>query len=215
MGVNPETGLSMYKPDPTLAESVMEELPEWNGEKFTYKVSQAGYFWCNAVSIPKAYGGLYTTLSWKNLLSFTVRSSFQFGGKTFDSRYRLLMTAESFGRSYHKDMLRRWQKEGDITDVPRMDGTSSIIDDQQGGYSDRWLVSNDYFELSSATLNCNLPQSVSNYLGVSRISVYGTGELMYRYTKRKGLNVRYSYNGTVGDGYLPATSYTLGVSITL
>jgi TonB-linked SusC/RagA family outer membrane protein len=219
MGVNPETGLSMYKPDPDLTEAAYNALPTVDGtedgEKFTYKVAQAGYFWCDANAIPKVYGGLSTTLSWKSLLSLTIRSSFQFGGKSFDSRYRTLMTPATFGRAYHKDMLLRWQKEGDITNVPRMDASSAIIDDQEGGYSDRWLVSSDYFELSSATLNFNVPQSVSRYLNVQNISVYGTGELLYRYTKRKGLNVRYNFNGTVSDGYLPSTVYTVGLSVTL
>ena len=215
MGVHPKTGLSMYTPDPTLSEEVLENLDTYNGEKYTYDVDQAGYFWCNAVSIPKVFGGISTTVSWKNMLSLTIRSSYQFGGKTFDSRYRLLMTPETYGRAFHTDILRRWQKPGDITDVPRMDGTSSVIDDQQGGYSDRWLVSNDYFELSSVTLNFNVPQSVCRYLNVQKISLYGTGELLYRYTKRKGLNVRYNYNGTVSDGYLPATTYTLGINITI
>lgn len=215
MGVHPQTGLSMYTPDPTLSEEVLENLDTYNGEKYTYDVDQAGYFWCNAVSIPKVFGGISTTVSWKNMLSLTIRSSYQFGGKTFDSRYRLLMTPESYGRAFHTDILRRWQQPGDITDVPRMDGTSSVIDDQQGGYSDRWLVSNDYFELSSVTLNFNVPQPVCRYLNVQKISLYGTGELLYRYTKRKGLNVRYNYNGTVSDSYLPATTYTLGINITI
>jgi TonB-linked SusC/RagA family outer membrane protein len=216
MGVDPETGLSMYKPDPNLSEENMEALPTTaNGEKFTYKVSQAGYFWCDAVAIPKIYGGLSTTLSWKDLLSLTVRTSYQFGGKTFDSRYRTLMTPESYGRAFHEDILRRWQKPGDITDVPRMDGSSAIYLDQEGGYSDRWLVSNDYFELSSLTLNFNVPKSVVQHLNVSKISIYGTGEMLYRYAKRKGLNVRQNFNGTVSDGYLPSTVYTLGINVTL
>jgi len=218
MGVNPDDGLSMYTPSPDLTEEAYNALPSLPVEggdsiKYTNNVSQAGYFWTGAVAIPKVYGGISTTLSWKDMLSLTIRTSYQFGGKTFDSRYRLLMTPATFGRAYHKDILNRWQNPGDITDVPRMDGTSSVLDNQEGGYSDRWLVSNDYFELSSVNINYNLPKSVCKLLNFEKVSVYATGEMLYRYTARKGLNVRYNFQGTTGDGYLPATVYTLGLNV--
>jgi TonB-linked SusC/RagA family outer membrane protein len=215
MGVHPTTGLTMYTPDPALIDPANPtKFDTYNDQIFTYDITQAGYFY-GASAIPKVYGGLSTTFAYKDL-ALTINTSYQFGGKTYDSNYKTLMTwsATSFGRNFHTDILNRWQKEGDITNVPRMDGTDKVATNQAGDYSDRWLVSSDYFELTSLTLNYNLPKSITSRLGVKNVSLYGTGDMMYRYTKRKGLNVRYSYNGTVDDGYLPATTYTLGVNIT-
>jgi TonB-linked SusC/RagA family outer membrane protein len=219
IGVDKETGLTMYTPDPELAEEVLEALPTVDsingGVKYTTDDNQAGRFWTGKNASPKVFGGISTDISWKDV-TLTVRTSYQFGGYTYDNNYRTLMTysATSYGRTFHTDILKRWQNPGDITDVPRMDADDGIATDQAASVTDRWLVSNDYFELTAITLNYNLPRSFAKRLNLQKLSVYGNGELLYRYTKRKGLNVRYAYNGSVDDGYLPATVYTVGLNVT-
>jgi TonB-linked SusC/RagA family outer membrane protein len=210
MGVNPDTGLSMYLPENEEAKDVFD----YNGQKMTYEVNNARYEYVGS-AIPKVYGGITSTLSYKNI-SLVINASYQLGGKIYDSNYRTLMSWDgtSYGRNMHKDILRRWQKKGDVTDVPRLDGSDAIATNQAGTYSDRWLVSSDYFELTSVNLSYNFPQSITKPLGVKKLLVYATGDLMYRYTKRQGLNVRYNFHGTVSDGYLPATTYTLGFNLT-
>ncbi|GHT13760.1 SusC/RagA family TonB-linked outer membrane protein [Bacteroidia bacterium] len=213
IGVNPETGLSMYTPDPTLNPDVLANLPTYNDKPYTTDINQAGYEY-GPSAIPKVYGGISTTLSYKDL-ALTIQTSYQFGGKIYDSNYRTLMTWSSttFGSNFHKDILNRWQNPGDITNVPRMDATDKVATDQAGANSDRWLVSSNYFELTSMNLSYSLPKKFTDRLGLKKLTIYGTGDMLYRYTAKKGLNVRYSYNGTVGDGYLPATTYTLGLNL--
>jgi TonB-linked SusC/RagA family outer membrane protein len=218
IGVDEGTGLTMYTPDPELSEEVMNGLPTVNDDgvtKYTTDDNQAGRFWTGKNATPKVFGGISTDLSYKDI-TLTIRTSYQFGGWTYDSNYRTLMTysSTSYGRTYHKDILKRWQKPGDITDVPRMDSYDAVATDQAADVTDKWLVSNDYFELTAISLNYNLPRNITKRFNLQKISVYGNGELLYRYTKRKGLNVRYAYNGTVDDGYLPATTYTIGVNVT-
>jgi TonB-linked SusC/RagA family outer membrane protein len=220
IGVNPENGLTMYTPDPELAETVLSKLPKFknaDGDSIMYTTdyNQAGYFWVGKSATPKVFGGISTDISYKDL-TLTIRTSYQFGGWTYDANYATLMTysSTSYGRTFHTDILKRWQKEGDITDVPRMDGLDAIATSQAAANTDKWLVSNDYFELTAVSLNYTLPKSITKSLNVQKVSVWGNGELLYRYTKRKGLNVRYAYNGTVDDGYLPATVYTVGLNIT-
>jgi TonB-linked SusC/RagA family outer membrane protein len=213
MGVNPETGLSMYTPDPTLAETVLANLPTYNDQPYTTDINQAGYQY-GPSAIPKIYGGITSTLSYKDL-SFSIHTSYQFGGKIYDANYRSLMTwsSTSFGAGFHKDILNRWQQPGDITNVPRMDAMDKVATDQAGANSDRWLVSSNYFELTSMNLSYNLPKKLIEHAGLKKLTIYATGDMLYRYTELKGLNVRYNYNGTVGDGYLPATTYTLGLNL--
>jgi TonB-linked SusC/RagA family outer membrane protein len=215
IGVNPETGLTMYTPDPELEEDVVATLPKLDdGTVYTTDYAQAGYFWVGKNASPKVFGGISTDISYKDI-TFSIRTSYQFGGYTYDSNYKTLMTwSSSYGRTFHKDILGRWQNPGDITNIPRMDGTDRVATNQAADNTDKWLISNNYFELTALSLNYNLPKSITKHLGVQRISVWGNGELLYRYTARKGLNVRYAYNGTVDDGYLPATTYTVGFNIT-
>ncbi|MDR0700589.1 MAG: TonB-dependent receptor [Tannerella sp.] len=214
IGVDPKTGLTMYTPDPTLDIAILEALPKLDDDtRYTTDDAQAGYFWVGKNAAPKVFGGISTDMTYKDL-TLSIRMSYQFGGWTYDSNYKTLMTwSSSYGRTFHKDILGRWQKEGDITNIPRLDGTDAVATDQAADNTDRWLVSNDYFELTAISLNYNLPKNITNFLNIQKASIYGNGELLYRYTKRKGLNVRYAYNGTVDDGYLPATIYTIGVNV--
>jgi TonB-linked SusC/RagA family outer membrane protein len=218
IGVDKQTGLTMYTPDPELSEEVMNELPTVDNDgvtKYTTDDNQAGRFWVGKNASPKVFGGISTDISYKDL-TLTIRTSYQFGGWTYDSNYRTLMTysSTSYGRTYHTDILKRWQNPGDITNVPRMDNSDEVATDQAADVTDKWLVSNDYFELTAISLSYNLPKSITRRLRLQKLSVYGNGELLYRYTKRKGLNVRYAYNGTVDDSYLPATVYTVGFNLT-
>jgi TonB-linked SusC/RagA family outer membrane protein len=210
VGVDPATGLSMYLPEDETAADVYV----YNGQNVTNIINNARYEYAGC-AIPKIYGGLNSTFKYKDF-ALTIHLSYQFGGKTYDGNYRTLMTWESssYGRNMHKDILNRWQKPGDITNVPRLDGTDAVATNQAGTYSDRWLVSNDYVELTSMNLSYNFPKSLTTPLGVKNLLVYATGDMMYRYTQRQGLNVRYNFNGTVSDGYLPATTYTLGLNVT-
>ncbi|MDR0572844.1 MAG: SusC/RagA family TonB-linked outer membrane protein [Tannerella sp.] len=212
-GVDKETGLSMYTPeDPETA-----DVYEYEGKKVTNDTNNAKFLWAGS-AIPKIYGGLQSKMSYKNF-DLTLYASYQFGGKTYDGNYKSLMTWSSttYGRSIHADMLKRWQNPGDITDVPRLDATDAIATNQAGGgtggYSDRWLVSNDYFELTSVNLNYNLPGKILKPYGIEAFNIYFNGDMLFRMTARKGLNVRYNFNGTVGDGYLPARVYTIGFNL--
>jgi TonB-linked SusC/RagA family outer membrane protein len=209
IGVDPDNGLAMYTPDNLESADVYEK----NGQFVTNDINNTVYEWVGS-AIPKVYGGLRSTLSYKGF-DLTVQASYQFGGKTYDANYRSLMTwsTTSYGRSMHVDMLNRWQKEGDITNVPRLDATDGVATNQAGANSDRWLVSNNYFELTAVNLNYNLPKKWIQPLGIEGVGIYFNGDLLYRWTARKGLNVRYSYNGTVDDGYLPAVVYTVGLNL--
>lgn len=47
----------------------------------------------------------------------------------YDSNYQRLMHAGSLGHAWHKDILKRWRKPGDVTDVPRIERVIGIFQD--------------------------------------------------------------------------------------
>jgi TonB-linked SusC/RagA family outer membrane protein len=222
VGVDSETGLAIYTadytpkdPDDPFNQADMDAAKVYlkDGQYVTNTLNNSKYEWAGC-AIPKVFGGLRSTMSYKDF-DLTVQATYQVGGKTYDGNYQTLMSwsNSSWGRSMHVDILNRWQNPGDITDVPRLDVTSAVATNHAGDYSDRWLVSNNYFELTSVNLNYNLPKRLIQPLGIEGLSLYLNGDLLYRWTARKGLNVRYNYYGTVGDGYLPAVVYTLGLNL--
>lgn len=82
------------------------------------------------------------------------------------------------------DVLKRWQKPGDITNVPRLsyyyaDGGASTA-------NSRWIYDGSYIRLKSLTLGYTLPKSVINTLKISSLRVYVAGYNLWTKTKYFG-----------------------------
>ena len=206
----------IYVPDPELTvESV--DLVEVDGKTYTTNVNEAIYDWAGE-STPKVSGGLNTNVSWKNL-SLSLLFNFQLGGKMYDVGYSDLMTQPSGSASLtsnkHVDILNRWQKPGDVTNVPRIEDFADT--NMNAGTSTRWLISSNMLELASATLSYDLPKQWLEKVSMQGLRVYASGENLFLLTKRKGIfprsNIFSGYSGNA-DVYLPARVFTFGLNLT-
>ena len=109
-------------------------------------------------------------------------------------------------------MFKRWQKPGDVTDVPifkdgyRMTG---------GVSSDRFLIRSDYFSLRNITLGYTLPQRITSRIpGLSSVRVYAVGDNLFLGSKRKGLDPRQSLSGAVSSSsYSALRTISFGVNV--
>ena len=121
---------------------------------------------------------------------------YQLGGKIYDSAYQELMSntasASDAGRAFHKDVLRSWTPENKTTGLPRL----YYGDKYTGGDSDRWLTSARYLNFQSFSVGYTLPQRVVARLGLNKLRIYATGENLYFWSARKGLDPRYAYDET-------------------
>ncbi len=221
MGVNPENGYCMYKADLDNADIVWEdgELYEHNGVKVTENIEHAVRDW-SGNSMPPFVGGLGMEFR-VHRFTFTWSSYFQLGGKFYDSTYASLMTATTGSSSspgYHKihvDALNRWQKTGDITDVPRFTGDTDSKNTDASS-STRWLTSSSMFELTNFSLSYDLPVKVCSYVGIKGAKVYCSGDNMYLLAARRGMFPRRNtYSGYDGnsDIYLPARTISFGAKL--
>ena len=82
------------------------------------KASTSKYYQGNR--IPDLYGSIGTDFSYKGF-DLSVLTSYSIGGKIYDSLYTGSMNAQYATNTWNKHQLRRWQKLGDITDVPRVE----------------------------------------------------------------------------------------------
>lgn len=208
-GVDPATGSSIYVP----AEGATQ-LVTVDGKEYTTSVDEAEYAYCGQ-GIPKFTGSVSPTLRYKDI-SLSASFYFQLGGKVYDTAYMNLMTPGYRENSnLHTDILNRWQKVGDVTDVPRVsDGSDS--DDLTGNLSSRWLTSSNMIELSSIVLSYDFPKQLLQHIGISSARVYVSGENVFYISAREGLYPRmyesgYEYNT---DTYAPARAFTAGINIT-
>jgi TonB-linked SusC/RagA family outer membrane protein len=173
--------------------------PDHNNAKYHYSGS----------AIPDFFGSLNNTFSYKNF-DLSIMMTYSVGGKVLDYNYQDLMSSGTYGQALHRDILKRWQKPGDITDVPRMDPVNNSSFDAR---SDRWLVDASYVNLRQVNLAYNFPSEMIKDLGLSQLRLYVSGENLWLKNKRKGLQSQEAFDGTTSNAYTPNRVFTVGVNV--
>lgn len=207
-GVDPETGEGLYRADAYSADDANIKII--GADTLTTRFQNARFHF-NGNSIPKLFGGIGNTFTYK-AFTLNVLVSYSIGGKIYDGAYASLMSADPNGGASHVDLLNRWQEPGQVTDVPKMDVTGAAQTDIA---SDRWLVSSSYLNLRSVNLSYNLPSPLLTRLKMKSASVYVAGENLGWWSAREGMYVSGSFAGTTGNVYTPAKTFTLGVNLNL
>lgn len=76
-------------------------------------------------------------------------------------------------------VLNRWQKPGDITNIPKANASSALH------VSDRFIEDGSYVKLKAATLGYNFKEP---FKGLSKLNVYVTGQNLVTWTKYSGFD---------------------------
>lgn len=206
-GINPATGEVQYRAANFVAAN--SRVTE-TGDTLTTSVNNARYHY-NGTSIPTVSGGFTNSFSFKGL-TLSALFVYQLGGKVYDGAYAALMSSGGYGSAKHVDILQRWQKPGDVTNVPRMDAARTADFDAA---SDRWLTDASYINMRNVTLSYSIPKTVSTRLFLNNAQVYVSAENFLILSRRKGMNVQQNFAGTTGNVFSVAKSVVLGVSLTL
>lgn len=214
-GVDPATGSSLYVPEKEFLQK-SKTLVEINGEKYTTNIEEAAYDYAGE-SMPKLTGGISTNVAYKGF-SLALTFYYQLGGKMYDTAYSNLMSPGTGSLSYstlHVDMLKRWQKPGDITNIPRISNGSDNKD--LYATSTRWLISSNMLELTTVNFGYRFPKKWTVPFGVSDLRLYCSADNIFQITKRQGIyprrNLFSGYSGN-GDVYMPSRVFTFGLNLT-
>ena len=209
-GVDPNTGKALYYTDVTDADgNVSKVTTDVFGDAKQYDLGSV---------LPKLYGGFGTTLRFYGF-DLSAQFSFQLGGKYYDGSYQSLMhTQASAGSAWHTDALKAWTPDNRNTDVPRLDGDTSV------GQSavDRFLVSSNFLSVNNVTLGYTFPSKWMSKIKIAGLRVYVTGDNLGVVTARKGIDPRFSMglgSYTSGSGlntgaYAAMRNITGGVTLT-
>lgn len=103
-------------------------------------------------SLPKYFGGLSTTISYKRF-SVNIAAQFSYGNDIFNYvRYQNERMSNLDNQS--TSVLNRWQYDGHITDIPR-----AQYDDPMGNsdFSSRWIEDGSYARLKHVSLSYKIP----------------------------------------------------------
>ncbi len=165
--------------DPQTGNAVYEDVKA-DGKLTTDDRQIYGSVW------PKYFGGITNTVNYRSF-DLSVFFAFQYGNKVYNHNrfFGEGGGAREGARVIFKSNLERWQKPGDITDVPRPDGVNvnNYID---GG--SRWLEDGSFLRLRSLTLGYTLPKQLTARLGIQNLRVYASGTNLLLFTKYTGLD---------------------------
>ena len=155
---------------------------------------------------PDLYGSLGTDFSWKGL-TLSVLTTYSLGGKVYDSIYYSGMNLWYLSSTWNVNMLRRWQKPGDVTDVPRSSIAESI------NTTDRFLIDASYFAIKNITLAYALPTSWISKLGMTGARIFGSIDNLALWTHLDGMDPQYNFTGGTDYDYSPNKTYTVGIEL--
>ena len=141
-------------------------------------------------------------------VDFSFITTYSIGGKVYESVYAASLDATYSGDTWHKHVLRRWQKPGDVTDVPRIGiNTSDTI-------GDRALIDASYFAIKSVQLGYTIPKSITNKVNISAARIFATAENLRLFNKLNGMDPQYNTTGGANYSYSPTKTIAIGVDLT-
>jgi TonB-linked SusC/RagA family outer membrane protein len=211
-GVDPSDGSVLYWADNTRATSGIRLINNGKGGTDTVTTLVAnGKFAYHEGVIPDVYGSIQPSIRFKNF-TFSAMLTFQIGGKTYDANYQTLMAAGTYGSAVHQDILRRWQKPGDVTDVPRMDNGQGP---DFNATSSRWLIDASYLNIRTLSLAYQLPTSLLSRAKISNARCFVSVENAAFFSRRVGMNNQNAFSGVTNNAYPPARIITAGISFNL
>jgi hypothetical protein len=151
---------------------------------------------------PQFTGGFGSSVSFKgNLLKLTAFFNYRYD---YDVVNGTKMTTTNMYGYDNQSMatLRRWRKEGDVTDIPR-----ALFG---AGYnwlgSDRYVEDASFLRFRTLTLRYTLPKPIVNKLKVKNLSGYVTVENLFTWTKYTGQDPEVSSRGN--DPFRVAIDYS-------
>jgi outer membrane protein OmpA-like peptidoglycan-associated protein len=140
-------------------------------------------------------------------LTLSVLTTYSLGGKVYDSLYASDMNLWYLSSTWNKNAMRRWQKPGDITDVPRSTIAESVA------ATDRSLIDASYFAIKNITLAYALPMSWISKLGMTGARIFGSVDNLALFTHLDGMDPQYNFSGGTDYDYSPNKTYTVGIEL--
>ena len=203
-GVDPATGAQLYWAYEKDDEGNMKPGTEYITSD--YSVANACKYYLDS-RIPDLYGSLATNLSYKGI-DLSVLTTYSIGGHVYDGLYSSAMNVAYATDTWHTNSLRRWQKPGDITDVPRIE-----INARRASYLDRYLVDASYFAIKNITLGYTLPKTWMAKAGLSNVRVFASVDNLALFTHLDGMDPQYNFSGGTNYSYAPNKTWTLGLEV--
>jgi TonB-linked SusC/RagA family outer membrane protein len=168
-GVDPENGDALYWAKDT--DGTLIKTNDYNAAEFM-KIGDPN---------PDFMMGITNTFSYKGI-DFSFLFSGVFGYQVYNGGGKFMTANGDFFDNQTRDQLRRWQKAGDITDVPqaRLYGANGT------GESSRYVYDAGYMRLKTITIGYSLPKSAISKAKLQSVRVYASAQNLLTFTDYEG-----------------------------
>jgi TonB-linked SusC/RagA family outer membrane protein len=167
---------------------------------------------------PRYFGGITNTFSYRGV-EVTGFFQYQVGNLGFNANRSFSAMDYRFDTNQDREVLERWQKPGDITDVPRLlpgaiePGSSSSVLGGAISSHDRFYEDASYIRLKQLTVAYNFPTEWLSKIKMRTARVYLQGVNLWTYTRYKGFDPEYTANATDIGIFPQGKSFVGGVQI--
>lgn len=207
----------------------MQMYYDYNGRKYAFTGGDAIYEDVNhdgnidafdvvylGSSLPKLTGGFGFRLYYKNW-SLNAQFNYRYGNKIVN---RARMDAEKMHGAENQSTAvnYRWRKEGDGADGSHVLPRALFGQGYNWLGSDRYVEDGSFLRLNYLQLSYGFESKLIKRIGLSRLSLYLSGENLFCLTKYSGVDPEVNYGGTemaMDKATTPrAKSYTFGLTAT-
>lgn len=160
---------------------------------------------------PKYFGGLTSTITYKGI-ELQTDFVFNYGNLVRDGWIFYAIDGAYPDLNKYAVNLQRWQKPGDITNVPKYVFGSG---NNSNAFSTRFLYKGDFIRLRNLTVGYNLPQALISKLKISALRIYVRGTNLWTKTYDKNLTVdpEQGVNSTSNLNIFYTKSLTAGLNV--
>ena len=169
---------------------------------------------------PQFTGGINTNFSFRGF-DLSALGQFTYGNDIYNAAGVYQSANAVYFDNQTVDQLNRWQKPGDITDVPQARLYGNNGGEAQNATS-RWIQDGSFFRIKNVTLGYNLPANLVKQGHLQTVRIYLTAQNLATFTKYTGYDPEVNTYG-IGtanyllghDFYTPplAKTYLLGVNL--
>lgn len=201
-GVDPQTGKALYYMNTQDANGNYDKT-------VTTDASAAQAIPYKSVD-PKISGGFTNIVNYK-WFDLALTLTYSLGGYSFDKTGTYNETDGAKEQNYNLPIyeLDRWQKPGDVTDVPRF-----VLGQAAGPQnSSRYVHSTDHLRVKNLTLGFTLPDQWLTKLGVSKARLYFSGSNLLTWAKWDQYDPEVPVSGEVFCETPPMRTYSFGIEV--
>lgn len=131
---------------------------------------------------PLLIGGITNSITWKGV-DLSILFQYSYGNRVLNYGNSFLLDPGTDLRVNQTRMaLRRWQKTGDVTDVPRYEYNNAY----NSYSSSRFLEDGSYLRLKNVALGYTLPKKWTDKMKIGNVRLYATGTNLWTLTNYTG-----------------------------